>query len=120
LGVVSLSNCGGKPVEHDCRAIVVGRISFRDADTEYGFNGADTTAARRTCAPATWRIALRKLESLDSDEALVDLRILAGNRFEAHRGDRLGQASIRINAQYRICFVWTAAGPREMEIVNDH
>ena len=53
-------------------------------------------------------------------ELLVDLRIPPGNRLEALRGDRAGQHSIRINQQWRICFVWTAAGPEDVEIVDYH
>jgi proteic killer suppression protein len=94
--------------------------SFRGAGTEDVFNGADTKAARRTCASTIWRVTQRKLESLDSAEALVDLRIPPGNRLEALRGDRLGQHSIRINDQYRVCFVWTDAGPMDVEIVDYH
>ena len=94
--------------------------SFRGAGTEDAFNGSDTKAARRVCAPTILRAAQRKLESLDSAESLVDLRIPPGNRLEALKGDRLGQHSIRINDQYRICFIWTAAGPTDVEIVDYH
>ena len=94
--------------------------SFRGAGTEDIFNGADTKAARRTCAPTVWRVAQRKLESLDAAEALVDLRVPYGNRLEALKEDRLGQHSIRINDQYRVCFVWTDAGPTSVEIVDYH
>ena len=94
--------------------------SFRRAGTEDIFNGADTKAARRTCAASIWRVAQRKLESLDSAEALVDLRIPPGNRLEALKGDRVGQHSIRINDQYRVCFAWTDAGPTDVEIVEYH
>jgi proteic killer suppression protein len=94
--------------------------SFRNAGTQDVFNGADTKTARRTCVPTIWRVAQRKLESRDSAEALVDLRIPPGNRLETLKGDRLGQHSIRINDQYRICFVWTDAGPTDVEIVDYH
>lgn len=94
--------------------------SFRSVGTEDVFNGADTKAARRTCISAIWRVAQRKLEALDAAEDLGDLRIPPGNRLEALRGDRLGQYSIRINDQYRVCFVWTDAGPTDVEIVDYH
>ena len=94
--------------------------SFRDAGTEDVFNGADTKAARRACSPAIWRVVQRKLESLDSAEALVDLRIPPGNRLEPLKGNRQGQYSIRINDQYRVCFTWTDAGPSAVEIVDYH
>jgi len=53
-------------------------------------------------------------------EALEDLRVPPGNRLEALKGDRAGQHSIRINDQWRICFVWTDAGPEEVQIVDYH
>lgn len=66
------------------------------------------------------RVALRKLRQVGSAEALEDLRVPPGNRLEALKGDRAGQYSIRINDQWRICFVWTDAGPEEVEIVDYH
>ena len=66
------------------------------------------------------RAALRKLVMLDAAEVLDDLRIPPGNRLEALKGDRAGQHSIRINQQWRICFVRTSAGPEDVEIVDYH
>lgn len=66
------------------------------------------------------RSALRKLLILDAAEQLSDLRVPPGNRLEALSGKRLGQHSIRINAQWRVCFVWTDAGPENVEIVDYH
>jgi proteic killer suppression protein len=51
---------------------------------------------------------------------LADLRVPPGNRLEALRGDRVGQHSIRINDQFRVCFRWTSAGPEDVEIVDYH
>ena len=64
------------------------------------------------------RVALRKLRQVGSAESLEDLRVPPGNRLEALKGDRVGQHSIRINDQWRICFVWTDAGPEEVQIVD--
>jgi proteic killer suppression protein len=64
--------------------------------------------------------ARRKLSYLDAALDLSDLRIPPGNRLEALRGDRSGQHSIRINDQWRVCFVWSADGPTEVEIVDYH
>ncbi|KJL32942.1 type II toxin-antitoxin system RelE/ParE family toxin [Microbacterium azadirachtae] len=64
--------------------------------------------------------ALRKLRQVGAAESLDDLRLPPGNRLEALKGDRAGQHSIRINDQWRICFVWTAAGPEEVQIVDYH
>ena len=70
--------------------------------------------------PRIERVALRKLVMLDAAEVLDDLRGPPGNRLEALRGDRDGQYSIRINQQWRVCFVWTDAGLENVEIVDYH
>lgn len=57
---------------------------------------------------------------LDAAEMLDDLRVPPGNRLEALHGDRTGQHSIRINQQWRVCFIWTDAGPTGLEIVDHH
>lgn len=80
----------------------------------------DTKAARRSCPKDLWRIAGRKLEQLDSTARLDDLRVPPGNRREALSGDRSGQHGVRINRQYRICFVWRSDGPESVEIVDYH
>jgi len=94
--------------------------SFRNSGTEDVFNGRRTKAARRICPQALRRIAVRKLDQLDSAVSLDDLRVPPGNRLEALLGERRGQHSIRINQQYRLCFVWTDTGPDEVEIVDYH
>lgn len=66
------------------------------------------------------RAALRKLEQLDWSLVLDDLRVPPGNHLEALKRDRKGQHSIRINDQWRVCFVWTADGPKNVEIVDYH
>ena len=66
------------------------------------------------------RVARRKLRQQEIAGRLDDLRIPPGNRLEALRGDRSGQHSIRINGQFRLCFVWTEAGPEAVEIVDYH
>ena len=62
----------------------------------------------------------RRLIMLDNAEALGDLAGMPSNRLELLRGNRAGQHSIRINAQWRICFRWTDEGPCEVEIVDYH
>ena len=64
--------------------------------------------------------AQRKLQMLDNAVELRDLASPPGNRLEALSGDRVGQCSIRINRQWRICFVWTEAGPEMVEITDYH
>jgi toxin HigB-1 len=65
-------------------------------------------------------VARRKLEQLEWSESLDDLRVPPGNRLEALRGDRAGQHSIRINDQFRVCFIWTPEGAVDVEIVDYH
>ena len=90
--------------------------SFADRDAEALFNGR---LARRL-GPDMQRVAQRKLRQLHNAEALRDLAASPGNRLEPLRGDRAGQHSVRINDQWRICFVWTEAGPENVEIVDYH
>ncbi len=95
-------------------------VSFKDTGTEDTFNGEHTKAARKTCPESLWRVAVRKLDQLDSVATLNELRVPPGNHLEALTGDRKGQHSIRVNDQYRICFVWTDSGPEQVEIVDYH
>ncbi len=95
-------------------------LSFRDKGTEDVFNGDNTKLARKICPVSLWRVAARKLDLLDSVSALEELRIPPGNRLEALSGDRSGQYSIRINDQFRICFIWTEKGPELIEICDYH
>lgn len=94
--------------------------AFGNDGTEDIFNGKNTSAARRTCPQSLWSVARRKLDQLDSAAALDDLRVPPGNRLEALAGDRAGQHSIRINDQYRICFVWVVSDADNVEIVDYH
>ena len=75
--------------------------------------------SRRLDGP-TQRIAWRKLAMLDAAEYLADLLIPPGNRLEKLSGDRVGQHSIRMNKQWRICSRWADAGPEDVEIVDYH
>jgi proteic killer suppression protein len=65
-------------------------------------------------------VAVRKLDMLNAAATLADLRLPPGNQLEALGGDRAGQHSIRISRQWRVCFVWTPAGPDRVEIVDYH
>lgn len=91
-------------------------VSFADRDAERLFQRQRV----KRLDPRLHRKALIKLWLLDAVQALDELRVPPGNRLEAFRGDRIGQHSIRINDQWRICFVWTPAGPSEVEIVDYH
>ena len=88
---------------------------FRDKDTEALFNGQRVRRFEAVKAQAE-----RRLQILDSATSLGDLTGLPSNHLEALRGDRQGQHSIRINDQWRVCFVWREDGPHEMEMVDYH
>jgi proteic killer suppression protein len=89
--------------------------SFRCSDTEALYEGKHPRRFRNIES-----VAQRKLQILDDAVDLRDLRAPPGNRLEALSGDRVGQHSIRINDQWRVCFVWTNAGPENVEIVDYH
>jgi toxin HigB-1 len=95
-------------------------VSFRDRGAEDVFNGVDSRGAVKSCPRNLWNVARRKLDQLDSAGELNDLRVPPGNRLEPLVGNRRGQHSIRINDQYRVCFVWTSLGPDAVEIVDYH
>jgi len=65
-------------------------------------------------------VALRRLVALNRAREITDLRLPPGNQLEALKGDRKGQYSIRINDQWRVCFVWSESGPANVEIVDYH
>lgn len=65
-------------------------------------------------------VARRKLRQLEIAARLSDLHVPPGNRLEALKGDRAEQHSIRINDQWRVCFLWTASGAEDVEIVDYH
>ena len=89
--------------------------SFRCPETEALFKGK---RVRRFANIE--RVATRKLQMLDDAVQLSDLLAPPGNRLEALKGGRRGQHSIRVNDQWRVCFVWSSAGPEQVEIVDYH
>lgn len=90
--------------------------SFADKETERLFQ----RVPGKSIPPSLRRLALRKLLILDAAESLVDLRVPPLNRLEKLRGDRLGQYSIRINDQWRICFRWRAGDALDVEVTDYH
>jgi toxin HigB-1 len=90
-------------------------VSFKCKDTQALFEGRP---ARRFKAFA--KVAERKLAQLHAAQTLEFLRSPPGNGLEALKDDRKGQHSIRVNDQWRVCFVWTPAGPSAVEIVDYH
>jgi proteic killer suppression protein len=90
--------------------------SFRDKEAATIWDGRHS---RRL--PGDIQVAaLRKLRLLNAAQSLADLRVPPANRLEALRGDRGGQHSIRINNQWRICFIWREGHAHEVEIVDYH
>ena len=94
--------------------------SFKNQATEDIFNGKSIKASRKTSPQSLWNIVARKLDQLDSVLTLDELRVPPGNRLEPLSGDRKDQHGIRINNQYRICFIWTGNGPADVEIADYH
>lgn len=94
--------------------------SFKDQATEDIFNGSNTKAARKACPQTLWRVASRKLDQLDSAYEIEELKVPPANRLEKLTGNRRGEYNIRINEQYRVCFIWDESGPSNVEIVDYH
>jgi toxin HigB-1 len=99
---------------YDTRVYVI--KSFRDDRTRAAFEGV----ASKGFPADLLVVTRRKLGYLNAAAALSDLRAPPGNRLEALKGDRQGQHSIRVNDQWRICFVWTTEGPKDVEFVDYH
>ena len=87
---------------------------FADKETEKVFNREFS----RKLPPTIQRVARQKLEVLNAAEALQDLRVPSSNHLEKLAGKRKGQHSIRINNQWRICFVWKGTDAHQVEIVD--
>jgi proteic killer suppression protein len=89
-------------------------VSFRDTDTELLWN----TGKSRRIPAVIRRTAFKKLSILNAALQLANLSVPPGNRSEALSGNRKGQYSIRVNEQFRICFVWNAGSAYDVEIVD--
>lgn len=90
----------------------------------HSFNCLDTEALFHNRAVPRFRnierVARRKLLQLHAATALSNLKVPPGNQLEALKGDRKGQHSIRVNDQWRVCFIWKADGAYQVEIVDYH
>lgn len=95
-------------------------VSFRNRGTEDIFFQVDSRAARNLCPPQVWHIARRKLSMVDAAASIDKLKVPYGNRLELLKKERAGQYAIRINDQYRVCFWWTDAGAKDVEITDYH
>ena len=92
-------------------------VSFSDEATETVLRQGRHS---RRLPPDIQAVALRKLRLLNNARRLDDLRVPPANRLEALKGDRRGKYSIRINDQWRICFVWSDNNAHQVEIADDH
>jgi toxin HigB-1 len=103
----------------------VTRTDARVLRVRRSFRGKEAEAIAQGLAPKRVSKVLRmlierKFQVLEAAVSLDDLRSPPGNRLESLKGDRAGQHSIRVNDQWRICFVWTEKGPEHFEIVDYH
>lgn len=89
---------------------------FADRETELIWTGVRSRRLPGDMQSA----ALRKLRMLNQARKLDDMRVPPGNRLEALKGERAGQHSIRINDQWRICFVWKDGGAHHVQIIDYH
>lgn len=89
---------------------------FKDKDSEKVWRGR----VSRRLPQDIQAVARRKLRMLNNARTLDDLRVPPANRLEALKGQRKGQYSIRINAQWRICFIWMEGGANAVEIIDYH
>lgn len=90
--------------------------SFGDKNAERIWNEQYVKSVDRSVQ----RTALRKLDLIHAARDVEDLRIPPGNRLEKLVGDRIGQYSIRVNAQWRMCFIWSDGGAEDVELFDDH
>jgi proteic killer suppression protein len=93
--------------------------SFRDEAAVDLFRGRNTRAARRIPS-SLWRVVQRKLRLLDAAGRVDDLRVPAGNRLEALKGDQAGRHSMRVNDQYRVTFRWENGHAYEVAVEDYH
>ena len=94
--------------------------SFKTTGTEDIFDGLISQAARKCCPQSIWPVARRKLDQINRVQEVRELNVPPGNRLERLKGDRENQYSIRINLQYRICFIWEEGHAYEIEITDYH
>jgi proteic killer suppression protein len=104
------------PVTNGLRYYLHVIVSFRDAETEKLWQSGKSRRIPSTIHISAWK----KLAILNAAVELDNLKVPPGNRLEALKGNRKGQHSIRINDQYRICFVWRDSNAHDVEIVDYH
>lgn len=93
--------------------------SFENQGTQDLYNGVDSRAARKVCPQNLVKVARRKLDVVNAATTLEDLKS-PGNKLEKLRGNRAGQHAIRINDQYRVCFIWSDGDAEQVEVTDYH
>jgi len=103
-------------------SIIVGGMikTFKSGGTEDIFDGIVSRAARKCCPQDVWSVARRKLDQINRAKSVEELKVPPGNRLERLKGDRINQYSIRVNQQYRICFIWEEGHAYKLEITDYH
>lgn len=94
--------------------------SFKGTGTEDVFDGVASKIARKCCPQSIWSVARRKLDQINRVQEVTEFQIPPGNRLELLKGNRENQYSIRINQQYRVCFIWEEGQAYELEITGYH
>lgn len=94
-------------------------MNFKDKPLEAFWDNPDENLPRHV-PPELRRATYRKLQILDAAKTLQDLRVPPSNHLEKLNGDRSGQHSVRVNKRWRICFVWTEDGAKEVEFCDYH
>jgi len=94
--------------------------TFKNKGSEDIFDGTTSKAARRICPHSIWPVAARKLDQINRVQDVTELQIPPGNHLEQLKGDRKNKFSIRINQQYRVCFIWEEGHAYEVEITDYH
>lgn len=94
-------------------------MQFKDDDLDRFWESPEGNVPK-SVPPNLKKTLYRKLQILDAACALSDLRVPPNNRLEKLKGDRAGQYSIRVNDKYRLCFIWTEHGAKEVEFCDYH
>ena len=94
--------------------------SFKNSGTKDVFDGTLSKSARKCCPQSIWSVAQRKLDQINRVQEITELLIPPGHRLEQLKDDRENQFSIRINQQYRVCFIWEGGQAYEIEITDYH
>ncbi|MGH7497377.1 MAG: type II toxin-antitoxin system RelE/ParE family toxin [Gemmatimonadales bacterium] len=94
--------------------------SFKDQGTADVFNGVNSRTAGKVCPTNLMRVARRKLDMVNAASTLNDLKEPPQNKLEELQKDRKGQHAIRINDQYRVCFIWSGGNAEQVEITDYH